>query len=304
MELQEKFKKGEASHTYQRIDSDFSVNIFLGYNDDGNMSMVLTESGKAERVKSSKMIDVNLRRRDDGKLALSFDLLDKSFSSMFLVFCKDMILVCEKAGKELAVSNALIRWKYWKEMFGRRKSVLLDKNEVKGLVGELIELKRYFIPKYGVQNAIKSWMGPLLGHKDFEISNTWYEIKAINDSATQIIISSLEQLDSDYDGYLSIVKLADSSPVAVNAFNLNELVVRVMDDITDPDDMTAFRIKLDNVGYEVNEVYDNYNFIYKGTNIYNVDNSFPRITRKDVSKSIGNVKYTLMLDGLSDFKEE
>ena len=45
MELWRKFEQGKERHTYQRIDSEYRVNIFLGYNENGNMSMVLTEPG-------------------------------------------------------------------------------------------------------------------------------------------------------------------------------------------------------------------------------------------------------------------
>ncbi len=44
MDIKDKFDKGKESKTYQRIDSGYKVNIFLGYNEDGQMSMVLTLS--------------------------------------------------------------------------------------------------------------------------------------------------------------------------------------------------------------------------------------------------------------------
>lgn len=303
MELQDKFLAGKDNYTYQRIDSDYLVNFFLGYNDNGNMSMVLIEFGKIEKVKSSKMIDVKLGKREDGKLVLSFDLLDSSFSSMFMIFCKDMIGVCEKAGCDLAISNALIRWKYWKELFGRKRFQILDKSEIKGLIGELIELRDYFIPLLGVKKAIQAWMGPLLGHKDFEALGTWYEIKTINEGAIQIIVSSLEQLDSEYDGHLHVVKVEEASPVSSISFNLNQLVLQITDLILDPEDLDAFRIKLDNVGYEPNDAYDNFHFTYKGTQRYYVNSKFPRLTRSEIKKSIGNVKYTILLEGISEFRE-
>lgn len=46
MELLKKFEKGALSHTYQRIDSDYKVDIFLGYNDEGQMSMVILKMGE------------------------------------------------------------------------------------------------------------------------------------------------------------------------------------------------------------------------------------------------------------------
>ena len=303
MDLQKKFDAGSKNKTYQRIDADYKVNIFLGYNEDGYMSMVITENGVEAKVKSSKIIDVKIKRREDKRLALSFDLLDEAYKSMFLLFCKDIIIICEKSGPEMAISNALMRWKYWKEMFGRRKNHLLDKPEIKGLIGELIELKSFFIPSHGQTKAISSWMGPMLGHKDFEIDETWYEIKTVSENATQVIISSLEQLEADMDGHLTIVRLEDTSPTTSNSINLNSLVLDIVNLIEDPDDLDLFRVKLDNLGYEIDSEYDNYNFLYKSTQRYAVNVTFPRLRRCNLDASIGNVKYSILLNAINDFME-
>lgn len=304
MNIEEKFARGAATRTYQRVNGEYKVNIFLGYNEDGQMSMVITEPGKETLVKSSKLINVTLKRREDQKLALSFDLLDANYKSMFLVFCKDMIVSCEKGGSQLAISNALMRWKYWKEMFGKKKSNILDKLEIKGLIGELLELRDFFMEKYGESTAIAGWMGPLLGHKDFEIGNTWHEIKTVSENAIQVNISSLEQLESDVDGHLIIVRLEEASAVSNLSINLNKVVLSLIDRIEDPESMDLFRTRLDNMGYVMDSEYDNYNFVYKGRQSYFVTETFPRLERKHVHPSIGNAKYTIMLDGISEFKEE
>ena len=158
MNIQEKFEKGATNKTYIRVDCEYKVNMFLGYNEDGQMSMVITELGKEKNVKSSKLIDVSIKPREDGKLALSFNLLDGSYKSMFMIFCKDMINVCELAGSNMAISNALMRWKYWKEMFGKKKQNILDKTEIKGLIGELYELKNHFLKDWDETTAIASRM--------------------------------------------------------------------------------------------------------------------------------------------------
>lgn len=303
MELSKKFEKGIDSHTYQRIDPDYKVNIFLGYNDDGQMSMIITENGKEEKVHSSKLIDVHLKRREDRKIALSFDLLDFAYAPMFTVFCKDMIVVCERAGREMAISSALVRWKYWKEMFGKKRSQLLDKQEIKGLMGELYELKNRMMPDYGCKDAVKSWRGPLLGHKDFEINRTWYEVKTINDGAAQVTVSSLEQLESEVDGHLILVRVDETSENNERASNLNKMVLQITDMIEDPEILEEFRTKLDNVGYTANQEYDSINFIFKGSEMYVVNDYFPRLRRSEVSDAIGNVKYTILLAGITEFKE-
>ena len=303
MNIEDKFAKGAAEHTYQRIDSDYKVDIFLGYSDDGKMSMVITEPGKPTPVKSSKFIEVSLKRRDDQRIALSFDLIDNAYKSMFMIFCKDIIVVCEKAGSQMAISTALTRWKYWKEMFGKKSAEILEKQEIKGLIGELIELRDHFMQRYDEATAVKSWMGPLMGHKDFEIDDTWYEVKTVNENAVQVNISSLEQLDAETDGHLVIIRLEETSATSGLSTNLNKMVISVTELIKDPEILDLFRIRLENMGYTPDDEYDNYNFVFKGRQSYLVNDGFPRITRKDVFESIGNVKYTIMLNGISDYKE-
>ena len=303
MNLEQKFAKGNISRTYQRIDADYNIDIFVGYNDNGQMSFVITEVGKEARVKSSKIINVFLKRREDNKMALTFDLVDNSYKSLFIIFCKDIINTCEKVGKDLAISNSILRWKYWKEMFGRRNLNILDKSEIKGLIGEMIELKDHFIKKYGTKVAVESWMGPLLGHKDFEISDTWYEIKTVSENALQLNISSFEQLESDVDGHLVVIRLEETSSTSVFSINLNSIVLSVVDMITDPDDLELLKTRLDSVGYMPNAEYDNYNYVYKGKTSYLINEHFPRLRRKDFDKTIGNIKYTIMIDGISDCEE-
>ena len=304
MQISKKFEQGIEQHTYQRLDSDYKVNLFLGYNEDGKMSMVITEPGQVVKTKSSKMIDVQMSKREDGKIALTFDLLDNAYASMFTIFCKDMILVCEKAGKEMAISNAVVRWKYWLELFGKKKGTLLDKSEIKGLIGELLILKDKFIPEYGVTDAIASWMGPMLGHKDFEIADTWYEVKAVNENAMQVNISSIEQLESDEDGHLVISRLEECSTVNKNAIFLNELVISIIEKIDNQDALMSFRGKLENVGYYSDPSYDEYAFGYKGMQMYRITDGFPRIRRKDLPLAVGNAKYTILLDGIAMYREE
>lgn len=304
MDLKAKFVNGKENRTFQRIDSTYSVNIFVGYDDDGRMALVIAENSTFKQIQSSKLIEVKLKKRDDGRLALSFCLLDTSYESLFLIFCRDIIAVCEKAGNDLAISSAMIRWKYWKEMFGKKKQTILKKQEVKGLIGELLILKEYFFIKWGEEKAIRSWMGPLLGHKDFEIDNTWFEIKSVNENAIQVRINSLEQLESEEKGHLVVMRLEETSTVVNNSININELVTDIISLIADVENLNIFQTKLDNIGYVYDEEYDSWNFLYKSRQSYYVDESFPRIRRKNIEGSIGNVEYTILLDGIRNYKED
>lgn len=304
MSLKEIFQIGKDKRTYRRIGENYKVNIFLGYNENGQMSMVITEFGKEASVPSTKIIDVSLKLREDKRLALSFDLIDQTYESMFLVFCKDMILYCEQAGHSMAISSALIRWKYWREMFTRPKRAILDMNHIKGLIGELWFLQNYMIPKYDEQAAVESWRGPLLGHKDYEIDETWYEIKSVLESAIEVPISSLEQLDADTDGHLVIARLEETSPVNSLAIRLNELILSIYDMLNDPVTIALFQTRLSNAGYQFDEEYDAYNFVVKGCMVYKVADEFPRLCRSNVPNAIGKTSYTILINSIEPFAEE
>ena len=303
MDVQEKFDKGEKNCTYQRIDPEYRVNIFLGYNDNGQMSMVITEFGKFALVKSSKLINVSMKLRNDGRLALSFDFLYGIYKSMFIHFCKDMISCCEKAGQSMAISSAVVRWKYWKELFGKKKQSILEKMVIKGLIGELLELKNHLIREYGVDKAVYSWLGPLHGHKDFEINDTWYEVKTINENALQVTINSLEQLDSEIDGHLVITRLEDTSEVNEFAINLNQIVLDVMALIENPTTLDLFHERLNSMGYSFDPEYYKYSFMFKGSTYYSITRGFPRFTRNNVPEAIGNMSYTILINALTQFRE-
>ena len=73
--------------------------------------------------------------------------------------------------------------------------------------------------------------------------------------------------------------------------------------IEDPEILEEFRMKLDNAGYSADQEYDSINYIFKGSEMYMVNDSFPRLRRSTVSDSIGNAKSTILLAGITGFKE-
>lgn len=303
MNIEDKFRQGKNTLTYLRVDPKFRVDTYLGYNDDKQMSMVITEYGLVNKVSSSKQIDVSAKRREDGKTALEFKLLNKQYSSLFMLFCNDMITYVEVTGKEKAISEAVKRWKYWNELFKKQTSQLLSKQEIKGLIGELIFLNK-LIDHYGSTLAVQSWMGPLSGHKDFEIKDTWYEIKSIRESALQIEISSLEQLDSNEQGHLIIFRLEDSNPSADDTISLNRIVLETSSRINDMDVLDLFQNRLYSVGYFPDDAYESICFKERGMTSYRVDKNFPKLTRDNVPVQIGNSNYTLLINGLDKYVED
>lgn len=96
-------------------------------------------------------------------------------------------------------------------MFQNISTKELSEEKEQGIYGELYFLYKYMIPKYGVEKSILSWAGPHKFNKDFSIDETWYEIKTSSVNANTIEIRSINQLDSDVDGFLTVVKVEKMS---------------------------------------------------------------------------------------------
>lgn len=284
------------SKTYRRINSFHPLSIYIGYNSKGYQSMVLTENGKSLlSVNSTKIIEVNLYRRSDGKLSLEFALTDSIFSTMFYKFCEDVIISSQDITKDKAIVFFVNRWEAWRLMFQNAARDFLSDTVIEGLLGELLFIEKRMIPEYGVHKSINAWDGPMGKPKDFTIDQTWYEVKAVSTAAKSIIISSLEQLDSDNEGMLVVVKLERTNIENGNAITLNDQIDRIKNAITDITDLREFVRRLSLLGYRFDEYYSKQCFEYKSLKDFLVKDDFPRIRRKDIPKEIVKVQYEIAL---------
>ena len=302
-EIEIKFEKGKEKNTYQRVGYKCKADIYLGYNEESRISMVIFENALIDSVSSTKVIKVEKRMRKDGKISLEFELMNEGYKPIFILFCKDIIEVCSNQVPGKAIKKAILRWNYWKHMFSAERIKKLTKKEVKGLIGELLELER-LIEEIGEEKAVSSWIGALGGHKDFELEDTWYEVKCIDESSSEVKISSLEQLESMEIGHLVIYKLNDTSSLNYYGVNLNQLVFRIVGKIENPEIKEDILIKLENVGYEFNEGYNEYTFLVIDRCSYIVSEEFPKIRREQIDEAIGKVQYSLIINGIKNFKEE
>ena len=186
-ELEYKFELGKDNCSYIRIDSKHILDIYVGYNQDKQMSMIITECGKIRDIQSSKCIDIKLYKKSTDKVSISFNLIDKSMNKLFLQFCSDLIESTRNIDKNKGINFIIKRWNYWRMMFEKPYTGLLSESQVLGLLGELIYLKQYMIPKYGETKAIDSWLGPNKSHKDFEVDNT-IEMKSMINISINLLI--------------------------------------------------------------------------------------------------------------------
>ena len=170
-----------------------------------------------------------------------------------------------------------------------------------GLIGEILYLKGTLAERIGLYNALKSWSGQELTHKDFSFDDTWVEVKTVRSGGQTVKISSLEQLDSEYDGELAVFSLEKMS-MAYNGITLNKLVIQTRDMFTTSDERDQFMSRVALQGYEYHDLYDEYVYEISGYKRYQVTEVFPRLTTKDVAPSIKKASYEISLTDLVSFE--
>lgn len=300
--IKEKFELCSIPNSYKRFDAIHPFDIYIGLNISGKKSLAIIANGKLENIESTKMINVSASQREDKKITITFDLLENEMSDLFYRFCSDIIESSKSLNKDI-IQFVLKRWKNWIALFRNSITTILSEIEIKGLLGELIFLNTFMFKKYGYERSLNAWIGPELSHKDFEIDDTWYEIKTMNQNGITVKISSIEQLDSNYVGNLVILMLEPSNIEVNSNISLNSYIEKIKT-VIPKNLIPTFDMKLMKAKYKYEKDYDKYIYSLKNTTYYKVDKNFPRITKEKLPIGIVKTNYELLLESIEPFKLE
>ncbi len=300
MELKKIFDKINAPNYFVLVEGMYDINLYLGMNEDMKKTIKYRADFEPLNIQGTKCIDVKQFKNNEFS-TIQFSLNDENNYSLFEVFCEDLIDTVTKTKSLTKVYNSIInRYNQWKLMFTNPSNHILTELQIMGLIGEVLYLNTKLFYKYGVGNAIKGWTGQELTHKDFSFDDQWYEIKAINKNSKSVCISSIEQLDSEYNGNLIVIKLEKMSP-QFNGITINKLINETLSKISSIEDRELFLNKISNMGYTPNPAYDNLVYIISNITKYCVNEDFPKIKMQSIDKSIVKVNYEIALHGLEQF---
>ena len=285
---------------FLRIGDNRKLNLYIGRDECGRYSFDFRGIFYPQRIAESEVISV-FQTKVDKYIFLRFSLEAPDLLECFCTFCEDLITSTNEINDDNIAYNTIYqRYLSWKKLF-RPNLCKLSETEIMGLTGELLFLKNNMFPRYGEKIAIESWTGPEKTHKDFSLSSDWYEVKTINSGKEKVRISSIEQLDSDINGYLYVYELERMSP-SFDGIKLNTLVNSIFSLITSSFVKDLFASKLELYGFDFAPEYDN--FVYSNTAIshYVVNNDFPRLKRTEIPLQIGLVQYDLLISHLEEFR--
>lgn len=266
------------------------------------MFIVHTNSKIVLSQKIPSLNGINLSVGTFGKQnQLLLTLQDNEESEIFHTLCKDLIRSIENVKDELiAIKTILKRLEDW-QYFLKNNRKIIDKRQLKGLIGELIFLKKYLLENYKVEDALTFWKAPLQSVQDFEMNSTAIEVKT-KSSVNSITISSQEQLYCELDHLLLYVAtLGESTKQTNESFNIYDIISQVHSKIKleNPLLLDTFDNLLMHYGFIELEEYSEHYYLYIADEFYQVIEGFPRIG--SLPNGIDKLTYRINLDTCKDF---
>lgn len=301
MTLKERFDTFTVPEYYSRVDTDHILELYIGLDEKGRKSIELRSAFNPRKVKGTSAIEVNQYDNQKYK-TIRFSLTDEEISGLFYTFCDDLIEQTRELTDEKGGYNAIVvRFHQWKKMFVSSKKDFLNEAQIMGLIGELLFLRDQLSKRIGLPEALRSWSGQELTHKDFSYGDTWTEVKTIRRSSQTVHISSLEQLDSEHDGELAVYALEKMS-TEYNGITLNKLIVDIRNRFSDSDDRDLFMSKVALQGYEYHNYYDDFVFELIYSKNFRVNDTFPKLIPGDVPEAVLKATYDIDLNKITGFE--
>ena len=297
-EFQNDFQNGY----FIRVGDNRHLSLYIGRDDDGRCSFDFRGVFTPVRIPGSNVISVD-QFKDGDFVTLRFSLENSVLLEYFSTFCEDLLESTNAITDDVSAYKTLrSRFFSWRQLF-KPNSGRMSEKELMGLVGELLFLKEYLIPKVGADSALDSWTGPEKLHKDFSSDNEWFEVKTVSFGKDSVVISSVEQLDSDADGHLCVYVLERMS-ANFNGIKINLLVKDIIAGVESVQQRELFIDKLSLYGFDFSPEYDQLVFVVKQFAAYKVDSEdFPRIRKSILPDAISKISYEIQLSKIKQFVE-
>ena len=291
----------QSGDIHQEYSATHPLRLFFGKDIIGNYEFIIKLNSELSKIpNSNQSIQVQLLSEMDGQFLLVFKLLKSNEKSVFIHLFWDLAEVSyESLSNSEGIEKILERFKKWQLLMDRGQNGLLSVPEIKGLLGEILFLESMF-EVHTFYSAVEGWMGPTGADQDFSYRDLWYEIKSLDPSAITVGISSIEQLDRDSIGQLTILFLEAASPQSKEATTLYAEIQKVRKAIArDYGASLLFEEKLILAGYIDRNEYDSFYFYNRGKRAFQVNANFPSLKRSQLDICIVKAEYQLAISGLS-----
>lgn len=283
------------------VSGEHPLAFHIGYLNDSQKCFIVLNTGKLEKVSSSKAISVENILLNDNSYALRFSLNYPSLDEIFVKLCWD--LLCSSKDGPHPIEKIVAQYKRWLRLLQQIGDGLLPSHSQKGLIGELLFLAD-LVEKHGDNMAITEWVGPEGADQDFNFSNGWAEVKTTIIAGTSIQVSSLQQFNRSDEGFLIVYFLDKTSSPGRNTISLNEAVKNVFSKISSRSSADLLKLKLAKSGYQEKNAdeYSSCRFKLAEKRTYRVSKEFPCLAKDNVPSAIVEAQYKIDLPSIEIFR--
>jgi hypothetical protein len=194
----------------------------------------------------------------------------------------------------------------WSAFFEGKRQDGLTESQLKGLFGELYFVRELLVDSLpNINEILSSWRGPYDEGHDYVTEIEDIEIKTIDQSRNNVNISSEFQLDSEEGKTLRLLVYSVETN-SQRGENLSDIISSIKAIIlSNNGDLAILLNALAQKGLIGDSLaeYDSSRFYVLSRVIYNCfDKDFPKLTRSTLSSSINQVRYSLRLNLIEEFK--
>lgn len=275
-------------------------NMYLNVNEKGNRELLIPVRKPIAQFRSTEAIGI-ANYKNHNTYFFAIELLDNTLINEYASLCFDIINSSRGCATQQDALDALfVAFRKWYYLMADIHLDILPMHQLRGLMGEVkYILDEITIGKSDIE-VINAWTTHKDAARDFIFDDTWNEIKTVQSSSDYITISSVEQLDHDMDGYITVYKLDKASSDTTSAYTLNSLINKLKSVVSVSAEPILSR-KLLAKGYVYNDSYDNFSFVFNSKCRYIVNESFPRISRDALPVSIKSVQYEIILSRIDEW---
>jgi hypothetical protein len=292
---------------YQRVDESHPIDFYAGVDANGARLLMLISTTEPPNAPSYQAFDVIKSRRGDGKWTIAVELRRAEFVHVFAHLCDDLLAAARTECKPNEAATYLIaRIERWHRLLGHDRSGLLNNQEIRGLIGEVLFLQRVCFRAMGPDAAVRSWEGPLDAPQDFRFETRFAEVKTCGPANLMVWISSAEQLDiGQMPITLSVAVIESADILTQGSFTLVSLVENIRAELaTSITALAAFNEKLKMGGFTNRAEYEKDCFTLRKFRYFNVLHEFPKLERRIISDAIVSLSYQLDLSHCRPFERE
>lgn len=284
------------------VSDEHPLSFHIGYLSDSQKCFIVLNTGKLEKLSSSKAINVDNILLSDNSFALRFSLNYPSLDEIFVKLCWDLMSASKYDPQP--IEKIVAQYKKWLRLLHQIGNGLLPSHSQKGLIGELLYLAD-LIDEHGENTALGEWVGPEGADQDYNFEDGWAEVKTTIIAGTSVQVSSLQQFDRSDEGTLIVYFLDKTSSTGATTISLNEAVELVASKVLTQSNRDLFELKLAKCGYQSRNAdeYSAYRFKLSEKRMYCVSSDFPRLTKDSVPSAVIEAQYRIDLSSIETFRK-